>query len=402
MTKDLNKGISSIAYNSLNLPQTVNISNSINTYVYSAMGTKLSVSQPSKKTDYVGNMIYENNTLKRILVDGGYYEPSTSKYYFYLTDHLGNNRVVADQTGAVAQTNHYYPFGMSFADGVNTDKQPYKYNGKELDTDRGLNWYDYSARQYDGIRFTTVDPLAEKYYSISPYAYCLNNPVKYVDPDGRFVATVIGTIAGGVVGAYKAYKSGTDMWAGAAEGAVAGAITGATVDLAVAATVATGGGALVVVGTGVVAGAVGGAAGGIAGDVTGQIVTDVRQDASLSNAVNNVSTENFASKAASGAVTGAVSGVTGGAVGAVGKAAATSTKAVQATMSNNITTTATTLTSQGASQGTVNTAVNSVTKGMSTAGSNTVNTMIKVEAATATATETTIKVAEEQLKMRGN
>jgi len=184
MTKDLNKGISSITYNSLNLPQTVNISNSINTYVYSAMGTKLSVSQPNKKTDYVGNMIYENNTLKRILVDGGYYEPSTSKYYFYLTDHLGNNRVVADQTGAVAQTNHYYPFGMSFADGITTDKQPYKYNGKELDADRGLNWYDYSARQYDGIRFTTIDPLAEKRYWISPYAYCSNNPLNRIDPDG--------------------------------------------------------------------------------------------------------------------------------------------------------------------------------------------------------------------------
>jgi len=75
------KGISSITYNSLNLPHTVNISNSINTYVYSAMGTKLSVSQPNKKTDYVGSMIYENNTLKHILVDGGYYEPSTSKSF---------------------------------------------------------------------------------------------------------------------------------------------------------------------------------------------------------------------------------------------------------------------------------------------------------------------------------
>ena len=189
MTKDLNKGISSITYNSLNLPQTVNISNSINTYVYSAMGTKLSVSQPSKKTDYVGNMIYENNPLQRILVDGGYYEPSTSKYYFYLTDHLGNNRVVADQTGAVAQTNHYYPFGMSFADGINTDKQPYKYNGKELDTDRGLNWYDYDARLYDPAngRFSTIDPLAEKYYSISPYVYVLNNPIKYTDPTGMWI-----------------------------------------------------------------------------------------------------------------------------------------------------------------------------------------------------------------------
>ena len=123
---------------------------------------------------------------------------------------------------------------------------------------------------------------------------------------------------------------------------------------------------------------------------------------SISEAASNISTENFASKAATGAVTGAVSGVTGGVVGAVGKAATASTKAVQATMSNNITTTATTLTTQGASQGTVNAAVNSVTKGISTAGSNTVNSMIKVEAAAATVTETATKITEEQLKKKEN
>jgi len=51
----------------------------------------------------------------------------------------------------------------------------------------GLNLYDYSARYYDSAigRFTTIDPLAEKYYSWSPYAYCYNNPLKFVDPDGR-------------------------------------------------------------------------------------------------------------------------------------------------------------------------------------------------------------------------
>ena len=100
--------------------------------------------------------------------------------------------------------------------------------------------------------------------------------------------------------------------------------------------------------------------------------------------------------------TGAISGITGGVVGAVGKVAATSTKAVQATMSTNISSTATTLTAQGASQGTINSAVNSITKGMSTAGSNTVNSMIKVEAAAATSVETTTKVIEEQLKKKGH
>jgi RHS repeat-associated protein len=63
---------------------------------------------------------------------------------------------------------------MSFADAMGQDVQPYKYNGKELDRRNDVNLYDYSARHYDptAARFTTVDPMAEKYYSISPYAYC--------------------------------------------------------------------------------------------------------------------------------------------------------------------------------------------------------------------------------------
>jgi RHS repeat-associated protein len=78
---------------------------------------------------------------------------------------------------------------MSFAEGTVTSSQPYKYNGKELDTDRGLNLYDYSARYMDPAlgRFNTVDPMAEKYYSISPYAYVGNNPMNAIDPDGMDV-----------------------------------------------------------------------------------------------------------------------------------------------------------------------------------------------------------------------
>ena len=57
---------------------------------------------------------------------------------------------------------------------------------KELDTKKGLNWYDYGARHYDTAigRFTTMDPMAEKYYAVSPYTYCVNNPIKFVDPTG--------------------------------------------------------------------------------------------------------------------------------------------------------------------------------------------------------------------------
>lgn len=137
--------------------------------------------------DHTGNMIYENCALKRIPMDGTYVE--NGHYFFYIRYHLGNNRMLAKVNGTLIQTNHYYPYGMTFTqDGSRDPKaQPYKYGGKEFDGERGLNLYDYLARSMDAAegRFTSIDPLAEKYYSISPYSYCGNNPVKYINPDGR-------------------------------------------------------------------------------------------------------------------------------------------------------------------------------------------------------------------------
>ena len=98
-----------------------------------------------------------------------------------------NIRVVASQNGEVEQVNHYYPYGGLMGESINSDAQPYKYNGKELDRHSGLDWYDYGARWYNGVSWMTPDPLAEKYYDISPYVYCLGNPVKFIDPDGRKV-----------------------------------------------------------------------------------------------------------------------------------------------------------------------------------------------------------------------
>ncbi|GHV43012.1 hypothetical protein FACS1894180_0860 [Bacteroidia bacterium] len=205
MTKDLNKGIQSITYNELSLPLKIEIATlalgGTNEYKYTSTGIKLHVThnwnaningsviggssaEQRQETDYIGNKIYENGKLKMILTDNGYIQDG--EYFFYIKDHLGNNRIVVNESGHIVQSTDYYPYGLPTPDAVSTETQPYKYNGKELDNISGLNLYDYSARHYDPVigSFTTVDPLAEKYYSISPYAYCANNPVRFIDPTG--------------------------------------------------------------------------------------------------------------------------------------------------------------------------------------------------------------------------
>ena len=183
------KKTAAISYNSLSLPQSLTINDATHTYTYAADGRKLKVVQGSTNHDYAGNIIYENGSLKRILVDGGYIEGGV--YYFNLNDHLGNTSVVANAIGTAVQRNHYYPFGLPFAEtsSADQDKQPYKYNGKEFERKDGLNWMDYGARHYDAAlgRFAMMDPMAEKYYEVSPYTYCLNNPMRFVDPDGKQV-----------------------------------------------------------------------------------------------------------------------------------------------------------------------------------------------------------------------
>ncbi|MDR2005393.1 MAG: hypothetical protein LBQ74_20405 [Prevotella sp.] len=84
----------------------------------------------------MGYIIYENGNLKRILIDGGYIE--NGNYYFYITDHLGNNRIVANAAASVVQSTQHYPFGMPFGENVGMSTQPYKYNGKELDERTGM------------------------------------------------------------------------------------------------------------------------------------------------------------------------------------------------------------------------------------------------------------------------
>lgn len=119
-------------------------------------------------------------------------------FYYYNKDHLGNNREVINNYGGIRQVVNYYPFGTPYCDATSSlyaGQQPYKYNSKEFDTTHGLNTNDYGARQYNSIlpSWDRLDPLCEKYYSISPYAYCHDNPVILIDPDGKKIVFAKGT-----------------------------------------------------------------------------------------------------------------------------------------------------------------------------------------------------------------
>jgi len=203
LTVDQSKKISNIEYNFLNLPRRIYILNGCTIeYIYDAMGTKFQTKyvEPGivERRNYAANRIYSDTgnsaTLKRILTQEGYVDKSGTVYspYYYVKDYQGNNRMVLNSAGGEVQATNYYAFGTLYAEKpARTDQyvQPYKYNGKELDRMYNLDCYDYSARIYDPIadRFTTMDPLAEMNYSVSPYAYCNNNPVKFVDSDGRIL-----------------------------------------------------------------------------------------------------------------------------------------------------------------------------------------------------------------------
>jgi RHS repeat-associated protein len=108
--------------------------------------------------------------------------------YFYHSDHLGSSSLITDIDGNVAQHIEYIPFGEVFVEERNNSwKTPYKFNGKELDEETGL--YYYGARYMDPRTsvWLSVDPLAEKYPTVSSYVYCVDNPIKFIDPDGKEV-----------------------------------------------------------------------------------------------------------------------------------------------------------------------------------------------------------------------
>ena len=201
MTSDSSRGIVNASYNVLNLPDTIVFSSGDTVLIgYDSDGTKrreeVRSQNGSRITEYVGNIVYNDGTAQMLLTDNGYISLSgqSARYHFFIRDHLGSNRVVVDEDGSVEQVNHYYPFGALFGEGVQSSPQQYRFCGKELDSTSALNLYWFGSRLYDPLtaRWTTQDPMSEKYYASSPYAYCQNDPVRFIDPDGSDIWEIDG------------------------------------------------------------------------------------------------------------------------------------------------------------------------------------------------------------------
>ena len=200
-TVDNLRGITGIGYfKELNLPKSYTNGSTTIQYTYDAAGQKWEKKNGSSVVQkYYGDFLYSSATaLDRVFTSEGYVQ--NGKYHFYLKDHLGNTRMVVsyERNGGsqtVEQTMEYYPFGSYFT-ANNVTKNKYLYNGKELNQEFFEN-YDYGARFYDAQlgRFHTQDRFSEKYYSMSPYHYAGNNPIKFIDINGDSLTLAAGNKA---------------------------------------------------------------------------------------------------------------------------------------------------------------------------------------------------------------
>ena len=197
MTVDGLRG-ASISYNILNLPETVSIGNGKVSYIYTSSGEKLATQVGSSLTYYRGPLVYSGNNLLYLVHPEGLTRKSTIGFVYYYTkrDHLGSTRVLCHANGntfVADQTTGYYPFGLAHGH-ENLNLNRYLFSGKELqDQSLGgklLGLYDFGSRFYDPTlgRWFNVDPRLE---FVSPYGYCANNPVLYIDPNGEDIVLTI-------------------------------------------------------------------------------------------------------------------------------------------------------------------------------------------------------------------
>ena len=103
---------------------------------------------------------------------------------YYLADHLGSTRSLVDGSGTVTAAYDYRPYGKVLATS-GTDATRFRFTGHERDDESGLDYMLERSYAYDTGRFLRPDPMQDEYPGLSPYAYANNNPLKYVDPDGR-------------------------------------------------------------------------------------------------------------------------------------------------------------------------------------------------------------------------
>ena len=182
-----------LRYNDLNLIEKVMRGDTIVAkYSYLSDGTKFSATDSAGNgLYYSGSLIYTKHgaalTMESCAFTGGRFVATATgvEARYFVTDHLGSVRAVVNGEGEVLERNDYYPFGSRWDDGLLSDNR-YRYNGKEAQAFLNNPYLDYGARQYDsdGGIWLGKDPLSEKYYPISPYMFCLGNPIRHVDLTG--------------------------------------------------------------------------------------------------------------------------------------------------------------------------------------------------------------------------
>lgn len=203
MQKDSANGFAFIMYDINNLPVTEYRTNGAAlTYSYDANGNRIQKLEDTTTTWYFNDAawktdvietssslyatynLWANDNVGQVKRSG-----TTLTRYYYLKDHLGDMKVTVNSSGGVDSYFDYYPFGqlMDSRNQTGSADGRYKYTGKERDVKTG---YDYfGARYYDSRigRWLSVDPMAERYLSLSPFSYSADNPIAFLDPNGKEV-----------------------------------------------------------------------------------------------------------------------------------------------------------------------------------------------------------------------
>lgn len=192
MINHLDKNISSISYNFLNLPNKIIQSSKTIQYLYRADGIKLyKIKGTGETTTYLDGFQYENEVLKFVPTAEGYYDFANSRYVYNYLDQIGNVRLSYYKSAnglTIDKETNYYPFGLEHT-GYNNmiSEQPkYKYSYQSQEKQDETGWLSFKWRNYDPSigRFFNVDPLSEKYSYQSHYNFSENRVIDGKELEG--------------------------------------------------------------------------------------------------------------------------------------------------------------------------------------------------------------------------
>jgi RHS repeat-associated protein len=212
-----------ITYNGENMPAQITVGGNTVDFVYNGSGVraKKTVNQ-TNATYYIGQYYEKRNGIITKYIFSGNTRIAKIKgkdvFYFH-KDHLGSSTLLTNASGTVVETTEYMPFGGDKSRSGALEAN-YKYTDQEYDLETGL--YNYRARLYDPVIATFITPDSIVPHPSDPqmlnrYAYCRNNPIKYVDPTGR-VMDLGGALGGVDVGSLGGLVGSGGSWGFAGSG----------------------------------------------------------------------------------------------------------------------------------------------------------------------------------------